>query len=393
MIWQGKTAPAHEMILSVANESEQTPMPRGRDDIRKLILRAAEQARQETSAEPEKGLTQHVRWPIDCQVGPGLEGAIACESRVGYVNGTRGWLIYRGYNIFDLAAHSSFEEVSYLLLHGRLPRSRQLERFKSQLISYRPVPDTLRHLMGFPVEHMHPMAALRLGTSLLRMQQTYRDEESARPDAATAISADEDSIPMELKPWGDPHAIYEFKGRRVRGAPSAAPPPSPGRRPLVDAAGVASAYRLIAGVPTLAAAVGMIHRVHGNAPDPGSASLPAVSPRLSDGYVLLIQVPHLSDGGLAVQQYHPHLARREFDLGVLAFLCHQLGVIARAADQLSTPADVQFHVVNMGTQGDIAQGQGISRADLRSRPREHLISHLQFIWGQDVPFFPIRVME
>jgi len=260
MIWQDKTAPAHKMILSVANESEQRPMPRGREDITKLILRAAEQARLETSAEPEKDLTKHVRWPIDCQVGPGLEGAIACESRVGYVNGTRGWLIYRGYNIFDLAAHSSFEEVTYLLLHGRLPTSKQLERFKSQLISYRPVPDTLRHLMGFPVEHMHPMAALRLGTSLLRMQQTYADAESARPDAATAISADEDSIPMELKPWGDPHAIYEFKGRGVRGAPSAAPTTSPGSRPLVDAAGVASAYRLIAGVPTLAAAVARVRR-------------------------------------------------------------------------------------------------------------------------------------
>ena len=224
------------------------------EDITKLILQASAKARRETCAEPEPDLTQKVQWPIDCQVGPGLEGAIACESRVGYVNGSRGWLIYRGYNIFDLAAHSTFEEVSYLLLHGHLPTMDQLDQFKAELAGYRALPNTLRHLMGFPVEELHPMAALRLGVNLLRQQRTYRDRETARPDITTAISSDEDSIAMEVKPWGDEHAIYEFA------APQAPPVPDAARERLLDAEGLTSALQLIAAVPTIAAAVSRIRQ-------------------------------------------------------------------------------------------------------------------------------------
>ncbi|MCR3884723.1 MAG: hypothetical protein NUK54_10170, partial [Methanothrix sp.] len=97
-------------------------MERIDEDISELILRA----KKETSSKP-KGTDpifdqmRGVDWPIKCTVGPGLEGAIACKSRVGFVNGSEGTLIYRGYDIFDLSAHSTFEEVSYLLLYGELP--------------------------------------------------------------------------------------------------------------------------------------------------------------------------------------------------------------------------------------------------------------------------------
>ena len=127
-------------------------MPDKAKAITKFILKAAKEAKKGVKAEPEPELTGPVKWPLQCTVGPGLEGAIACESKVGYVNGTKGWLIYRGYNIFDLSAYSTFEEVSYLLLHGRLPTAAQLSRFKRRLVGYRLLPDTLRMLMGFPVE-------------------------------------------------------------------------------------------------------------------------------------------------------------------------------------------------------------------------------------------------
>ncbi len=231
-------------------------MAKSSTDITRLILRAAAKARRETSADPEPELTQRVSWPVQCEVGPGLEGAIACESKIGYVNGTRGWLIYRGYNIFDLAAESSFEEVSYLLLHGRLPTARQLERFNHKLVRYRYLPDTLRVLMGFRVEELNTMAALRIGTNMMRQVQTYRDQRAARPDTATAISADEDSIPMEVKPYGEPHAIYEFRGRQARRVQGRRQPIA--HRPLVSAEDRESAYHLIAGVATIAAAIARI---------------------------------------------------------------------------------------------------------------------------------------
>ncbi|MFW5684801.1 MAG: citrate/2-methylcitrate synthase, partial [Spirochaetota bacterium] len=70
----------------------------GTEEITRLILDARDRARSETSDDPEPGLTSAIEWPVTCSVGPGLEGAIACESKVGYVNGSKGWLIYRGYD-------------------------------------------------------------------------------------------------------------------------------------------------------------------------------------------------------------------------------------------------------------------------------------------------------
>ena len=109
-------------------------MKKDTKDITDIILSAAKKARQETTDSPEPEHTSPVKWPATCTVGPGLEGAIACESKIGYVNGSKGWLIYRGYDIFDLCAHSTFEEVSYLLMHGNLPTASQFEDFNKRLV-------------------------------------------------------------------------------------------------------------------------------------------------------------------------------------------------------------------------------------------------------------------
>ena len=215
-------------------------------DITDLILKAAEKARRETSNEPEPGVTRPLEWPLECTVGPGLEGAIACESKIGYVNGAKGWLIYRGYDIFDLCAYSTFEEVSYLLLHGKLPTQRELDRFKAKLRLYRYMPQTLRRIMSFPIEQMNTMAALRLCTNMTRQEFTHADLEAARPEVIEAISADEDSIPMETAPTGEPHAVYEFA--------------RPAKRSKVktDASDLESCYHLISGVATISAAIARI---------------------------------------------------------------------------------------------------------------------------------------
>ncbi|MBN2706876.1 MAG: citrate/2-methylcitrate synthase [Deltaproteobacteria bacterium] len=218
-------------------------------EITDLILEAAATARAEIGTVDKRPATaKTVKWPIDCRIGPGLEGAIACESKIGYVNGTDGLLSYRGYDIFDLCAWSTYEEVSYLLLHGSLPSRDELQDFTEKLINYRHMNKTLRLLMSFPVEKMNAMAALRMGTTFMRQEFTDRDHEQAKPDLADAISADEDSIGMETKPRGDEHAIYEFKKKKKKG-----------RRKqdenLDDASGLEACYHLIAGVPTITAAI------------------------------------------------------------------------------------------------------------------------------------------
>ena len=223
------------------------------EDITDLILEAGRKAREATGDQPEPRQQDKIDWPLQCSVGPGLEGAIACESEVGYVNGSKGRLVYHGYDVFDLAAHSSFEEVCYLLLHGELPTASEYERFKEELAQKRHMPDVLRHMMSFPLEDMNIMAALRLGTDLMRREYTVMERKEGRPDPTEALQADEDSIPMETEPTGEPHAIYEFNAlERAR------------KSDLDDASenacSIESCYHLISGLATLAAAAYRVRR-------------------------------------------------------------------------------------------------------------------------------------
>ncbi|NLF30859.1 MAG: citrate/2-methylcitrate synthase [Planctomycetes bacterium] len=220
--------------------------------ITDLILQAAEKARREVAAEPEPELTKPIQWPVTCTVGPGLEGAISCETKIGYVNGSKGWLIYRGYDIFDLCACCSFEEVAWLLLHGDLPDEDELAGFRAKLNDYFRLPKTTRLLMGFPVEEMNPMAALRMGSILSRQEFTFVDQDAAKPKESMAISADEDSIPMETKPTGEQHAIYEFRTGKGR------PRPDSAATAMQDTTGFESCYHLLAGVATLAGVVARV---------------------------------------------------------------------------------------------------------------------------------------
>lgn len=216
-------------------------------EISRLITEAGEKARRETQIIPEPQYTKPAKWPIECIVGPGLEGAIACESKVGYVNGAKGWLIYRGYDIFDLCANSTFEEVSYLLLHGNLPSEQQLGAYKKKLIKYREINSTARLFMNFPIEQMNAMAALCLGTRLLRHDTTYMDRSLNKPEGTTFINADEDSIPMETRPKGEEHAIYEIKGGERSGKSADI------NETLLSLVGFEPCYCLISGVASLTA--------------------------------------------------------------------------------------------------------------------------------------------
>ncbi len=225
-------------------------------NIQEIINNAAKEAYQETKEEPKPQFDGTPKWPIDCTVGPGLEGAIACESKIGYVNGAKGWLVYRGYNIFDLCANSTFEEVSYLLLHGHLPTQTELDQYKYKLFEYSHLNKTLRQLMGFPVEEMSAMGALRLGTNLMRRELTSYDRADGLPKTIDAIGSDEDSFAMETPPKGAKHATFEFKIRKSKQQRK--------KRAFARETTMDSCYQLIAGVSTIIGAVSRIH--HGYMP-------------------------------------------------------------------------------------------------------------------------------
>ncbi|MBN2372805.1 citrate/2-methylcitrate synthase [bacterium] len=209
-----------------------------------MVLSAKEKAYKETSSEPEPEFTKKLDWPIQCTVGPGLEGAIACESETGYVNGAKGLLIYRGYDIFDLCAYSSFEEVAYLLLHGRLPRQEEFNKFTKKISEYQSLIEVKRLLMSFPVEELNPMAALRLGVNLMRQKQIYREKDDAE-FISDVIATDEDSIPMETKPMGEKRPIYEFVDKQ-----------------FARSEGIDSCYHLIAELATITASISRLRSGH-----------------------------------------------------------------------------------------------------------------------------------
>ncbi|MFC1709378.1 citrate/2-methylcitrate synthase [Candidatus Omnitrophota bacterium] len=227
--------------------------------VTELLVKAAGKAREETSNEPEPKLTNSVQWPVSCTVGPGLEGAIACESKIGYVNGAKGCLIYRGYDIFDLCINSTFEEVSFLLLHGKLPIQSELSAFKKHLVICRATPETLRLLLNFPIEKMSPMAALRMGTNLMRQEFTYVDQDSQRQKAKVMIATDEDSIPMETTPKGEAQAVYEVMQNIDSVIFDKKKEDETG---LESAVGFRSCYHLLSGSASLAAAINRIRQGH-----------------------------------------------------------------------------------------------------------------------------------
>jgi len=118
----------------------------------------------------------------------GLKGIIAADSSICKVNGLEGRLMYRGYNIHELAEHSSFEEVSYLLLKGELPSAEQLTTFSKMLADSREIPaSTLELIKSFP-QDIPPMTALRTAISALGMADP--DAENNDPDANFEKSID-----------------------------------------------------------------------------------------------------------------------------------------------------------------------------------------------------------
>jgi citrate synthase len=84
----------------------------------------------------------------------------SCESKITFIDGDKGILRYRGYDIADLAEHSNFLEVSYLLLNGELPDPKQYQDFRTRITNHTMVHEQLQFLYrGFP-RRSHPMAIL-----------------------------------------------------------------------------------------------------------------------------------------------------------------------------------------------------------------------------------------
>ena len=100
------------------------------------------------------------------EIRKGLKDVYLDTTTASFIDGEEGKLLYRGYNIHDLAEKSTFEEVIYLLLYGRLPTRQELEAFDQILRANRHIPDEVIQVLDL-VKSSHPMDALRTGLSAL----------------------------------------------------------------------------------------------------------------------------------------------------------------------------------------------------------------------------------
>ncbi len=117
-----------------------------------------------------------------------------------FVDGTKGILIYRGYDIRDLGANATFEETIYLLWNDKLPNAQELNTFKAALESQRALPDRLlKILREFPY-NAHPMAVLRTAVSALGLLDSHADDvsqNSAREKALLLTAV----LPTVIAAW------------------------------------------------------------------------------------------------------------------------------------------------------------------------------------------------
>jgi 2-methylcitrate synthase/citrate synthase II len=100
------------------------------------------------------------------EYSPGLAGVIAGETAICWVDPNAG-LMYRGYDIHELAQKASFEEVAYLLLNGELPTTKQLAEFAQQIAAQRQLPAPVVDMLRLLPRSTHPMDMLRTGVSML----------------------------------------------------------------------------------------------------------------------------------------------------------------------------------------------------------------------------------
>lgn len=117
---------------------------------------------------------------------PGLAGVPATKSRISSIDGEKGVLAYRGYDIRDLAENSTFEETALLLLDGELPGQLELDDFDQQLRGERCVEDNVREIMKCLPASGSPMEMLQTAVASLGMLYSgeevltvgYQDEDS-----------------------------------------------------------------------------------------------------------------------------------------------------------------------------------------------------------------------
>jgi 2-methylcitrate synthase len=139
-----------------------------------------------------------------------LSGVIAGNTALCTVGRTGNDLHYRGYDILDVASSCEFEEIAYLLIHGKLPNHAELAAYKAKLVRLRTLPAAVRGVLEQLPAASHPMDVMRSGVSALGCVLPEKDDHSAAGarDIADRLIA---SLGSMLVYWSH----YSHAGKRI----------------------------------------------------------------------------------------------------------------------------------------------------------------------------------
>ncbi|NUU98778.1 citrate synthase [Marinitoga sp. 1154] len=132
---------------------------------------------------------------VNFDVKHGLEGVAVAISSISYIDGEKGKLVYRGFEIEDLVENSNFEETSYLIWFGSLPNENELDFIKSMLSKKRELPKKIVKMMKELPKNAHPMDVLRSAVSLLGI---YSEKTNSSLENAINLTA---KIPTIIAYW------------------------------------------------------------------------------------------------------------------------------------------------------------------------------------------------
>ena len=117
----------------------------------------------------------------------GLEGVVVARSRLCSIDGQKGVLIYGGYDVGDLAEHSSYEEVCFLTLYGELPTKEQFDAFLSDLSDHRELSEETAQVVDMLASHAAPMEMLRTAVSSDSFDDPDKDANDADANRRKAM--------------------------------------------------------------------------------------------------------------------------------------------------------------------------------------------------------------
>jgi len=117
----------------------------------------------------------------------GLRGVTVADTKISFIDGEQGVLIYRGYRVEELAQKSSYLETAYLLLYGKLPNQEQLEAFTRQVNDARGIPQFLLESFKKLPQNAHPMDVLQASIPILAMADPDLHGETREEEIRMAI--------------------------------------------------------------------------------------------------------------------------------------------------------------------------------------------------------------